>query len=339
MFCSFFYIDEQSDDDSSASVAELGYSPDKEEGRTHTDVRDHEHHELPHRKDCLSPCHHVSERATSVPTCPDSENKKDEEQKKQKKSQRTSVRKKETITDKSIDSLESPSQGRTSDNSKNLQKERMQSQMKSPRLSPNKSEKRKQKITKVKLLEETKSLISPDTMESSSCLSSATRRDAPPGQKTPKRARQSFSAAVRSFTSSSDHKSVTPVKADGDDNVFEDYFSPANQGQRSERLLSLNLPVESSIQIPFKLDPVPKKRKQRRSEIFDTQGQKKRKLQDRQSETSNETSSQQVEESLALSNRPSAHKLMGQPPTLPEDKMELKKNSDFNVPCHTVESE
>ncbi|XP_030603457.1 microcephalin [Archocentrus centrarchus] len=336
---------DQSDDDSSASVAELGYSPDKEEGRTHTDVRDHEHLELPHRKDCLSPCHHVPERVISVPTCPDSENKKDKERKKQKKSQRTSVRKKETID--TVEFLESPCQGRISDNSKNLQKERRQSQIKSPRLSPNKSEKRKQKITKVKFFAETKSLISPDTLESSSCHSSATQCDAAPGQKTPKQARQSFSALVRSFTSSSEYKRVTPGKADGDDDVFEDYFSPANQ--RSERLLSLNLPVESNIEIPFKLDAVPKKRRQRRSEIFGTQGQKKRKLEesdtgkDQQSETSNETQSQQEEEEECLPalNNPSADKkLMGQPTTLPEDQTlsELKKNSDFNVPCHTVES-
>uniref|UniRef100_A0A3P8NW46 BRCT domain-containing protein n=1 Tax=Astatotilapia calliptera TaxID=8154 RepID=A0A3P8NW46_ASTCA len=368
-------IYDQSDDDSSASVPELGYSPDKEEGRTHTDVRDHEHLELSHRKDCLSPNHHVAEQVISVPACPDPEH---EEGNKQKKSRRTLVRKKEMDKDKSIDFLQSPCQDRKSDNSKNDQKEGTQSQIKSPKLTPNKSEKRKEKNTKVNVIAETKSHIFPDTLESSSCLSSPVQGGAASGQKKPKRAQQSFSALVRSFTSSSEHKCGTPGTADRGDDMFEDYFSSAKHSQRKRRHRSLNLPVASDIKIPFNLDTLPTNRKQR-SEIFGPKGQKKRKLEesdtgkhfDQQSETSIETQTHQGEESLPMLDSPSVNKkptgkkrrqststfttidkatsetterrsasTSGQQTMLPEFKAvpELQKNSDFNVPSQIVES-
>ncbi|XP_022061005.2 microcephalin [Acanthochromis polyacanthus] len=280
---------EQSDEDSSASVAELGYSPDKEEGRTHRDVRDHDHLDQSHRKDpmkpWLSPCNDVPKRIPSVKDCSDFEG---EEGDRQKKSRRKSVRKKP----KSVDFLEVPCQDRRSDNSKNLQRKRRQSEAKSPSLSPNKSVKGKQKITATKSFTENESNIYTDTVNSSTSsilvLDDAAAKTVPlqkMGQKTPKRAGQSFSALVQSFSLSGESKSIASHSTDGDDDVFEDFFSPANHKQKSKRAVLPDLPVERAVQIPFNLDPVPKKRKQRRSESFgsETSDKKKRKLEDSQS--------------------------------------------------------
>ncbi|XP_023145345.2 microcephalin isoform X2 [Amphiprion ocellaris] len=311
---------EQSDEDSSASVAELGYSPDKEEGRTHLDVRDHDHLDQSYRKDSmkpwLSPCNDVPKRISSVKDCSDLEDKEDEEGNKLKKSRRTSVRKKAAEKPKSVDFLEVPCQDRRSDNGKKLERERRQSEAKSSSTSTNKSVKGKQKITATKSFTESESHIYSDTVNSStssaSVLDDVAAKTVPlqkMGHKTPKRARQSFSALVQSFSGES--KSVASCSTDGDDDVFEDFFSPANHKQKSKRALLPDLPVESDIQIPFDLDPVPTKRKQRRSESFgsETSDKKKRKLEDsqsgkhlnQQSDASSESQSRQkqdVKESL-----------------------------------------
>lgn len=295
----FFNLDDQSDDDSSASVAEPAYSPDKEEGRTQVDVTDHGHLEQRHRKGTekpwLSPCHDVPKRISSPLKCPDF---KDEDENRQKKSRRTSVTKKLAEKHKSVGFLESPCQDRRSDNSKIVHKEKRRSQIKSSSPSPNKSEKGKRKIKAAKSFTETKAhfSFSADTVNSSSrCLSPAatlgdsavelSKETPAPLQKTPKRARPSFSALVRSFTVSGDSKSIASCSTDGGDDVFEDFFSPANRQQRSKRPLLPNLPVERDIQIPFELDSVPKKRKQRRSESIgsETNSKKKRKLEKSQS--------------------------------------------------------
>lgn len=283
---------EQSDEDSSASVAELGYSPDKEEGRTHLDVRNHDHLDQSHRKDStkpwLSPCHDAPKRIPSVKNYCDIKDKEDQKGNRQQKSGRTSVRKKP----KSVDFVEVPCQDRRSDTGKNLERERRQSEAKSQSLLPNKSVKGKQKITATKSFPATESSIYSDTVNSStssaSLLDDAAAKTVPlqkMAQKTPKRARQSFSALVQSFSLSGESKSVASCSTDGDDDVFDDFFSPANHKQKSKRAPLPDLPVDSDIQIPFDLDPVPKKRKQRRSESFgsETSDKKKRKLEDSQS--------------------------------------------------------
>ncbi|XP_069570100.1 microcephalin [Brachyistius frenatus] len=361
---------DQSDDDSSASVAELGYSPDKEEGRTNLDVRDQDHVEP-----WLSPCRDVPKWMPRVPDC--AFDFDDEDGNRQKKSRRNSVKKKAAEKHKSVASLESPCQDKRSDDSKNLKKKR-QSQIKSAGSSPNKSGKGKQKITAAKSFTETKSHIYPDAAKSSSCLSSsATLGDAEaemskeidaPLQKvetkTPKTARSSLSTFAQCLTKS---KSVTsgstagddvfedyffpanhnqrskrtplpnmPKRArsslsaaslppsitskslstDGDDNVFEDYFSPANHNRRSKRPVLPNLPADSDIQIPFEFGPFPKKR-QPRSRGSETEGKKKKKREEnksskshnQRSDASNEPPShqQQDEESSAALASPSAN--------------------------------
>ncbi|XP_039994310.1 microcephalin isoform X2 [Xiphias gladius] len=321
---------DQSDDDPSASVAEPGCSPDKEEGRTQVDVTEHRHLEKRHKKGsekpCLSSCRDVPKRISSPLKCPDLEFKEDKEGNGQKKSRRNSVRKKPAEKSKSVGLLESLCQDTRSDNSKNFRKVKRQSQIKSSSLSPNESEKGKQKIKAAKSFTETKTSICTDDVNCSSCLSSPAMSGDPEVEltketgtklwklerKIPKRARQSLSALVRSFTLSG--ASVASGSTDGDDNVFEDYFSPANH-QRSKIPLFSNLPVVKDIQIPFELDSVPQKRKQRRSERTgsETNSKKKRKLEEslsgknliQQSHTSSHRQ-QDVKESLPALDSPSA---------------------------------
>ncbi|XP_042357930.1 microcephalin [Plectropomus leopardus] len=313
---------DQSDDDSSASVAEPTYSPDKEEGRTQVDATNHDHFEQHHRrgskKPWLSPCREGPKRISSPVKCPDF---KDEEGTGQKKSRRTSVRKKTAEKHQSVDLLESPCQAKTSDNSKNFHKEKRQAQMKSSSPSPNKSERGKGKIKAATSFMATETHFCSGAANSSSLLSSAaklgdaavelSKETATPLQKIPKRARQSLSALARSFTLSTDCKSVASDSTDRDDSVFEDYFSPANHHQRSKRPLP-NLPVETDIQIPFELDSVPKKRKQRRSESIGSENmsKKKRKLgKSHQSDASSESQShpqQDVKDSLPVLETPDA---------------------------------
>lgn len=329
----FLIIDVQSDDDSSASVAEPGYSPDKEEGRMQVNVTDCDHLEQRNRKvsekPWLSPCRDVPKQISSPLKCPDFKDKEDDEGNRQEKSKRTSIRKKPGEKHKSIGLLESPCQDRRSGNSKNFHKEKRKSQIKSSSPSPNKPEKGKRKIKAAKSFTETKTNFFPDTVNSSSCLLSPTKLEdaafelsketATPFNRIPKRARPSLSTLVRSFTLSGDSKSVASGSADGDDNVFEDYFSPANHLLKSKRTLLPDQSMERDVQIPFELESVPKKRKPRRSEIVgsETKSKKKRKLEEshrgkncnQQSDASSESQShaqQDVKESLPALDNPSA---------------------------------
>ncbi|XP_073337423.1 microcephalin [Pagrus major] len=291
---------DQSDDDSSASAAEPAYSPDKEEGRIHHVVTDHSHLEQRHKrateKPWLSPCLDVPKQIKSPLICPDFSDKEDEKGNRQKKSRRTSVRKKPE-KQKSVDLLEIPCQDRKSDGSKNFKKEKRLSQIKSSSLSPNKSEKGTGKIKAAKSFTETKTNVVPETVNSSSCCSSPAKLAvaavelskvaSAPSQKmerkTPKQARLSLSTLVRSFTLSGDSKTVASGST-GDDDVFEDYFSPANCQRKSNRAPLPNLPVQRDIQVPFELGSVQKERKQRRSESIgcETNSKKKRKLEETQ---------------------------------------------------------
>ncbi|XP_034465496.1 microcephalin isoform X1 [Hippoglossus hippoglossus] len=376
---------DQSDDDSSASAAEPGCSPDKEEGRTKVDVTDHGCVEKRHRKDSaklwLSPCREVPKTISSPLRCPD---KEDEAGTRQKKTRSLSVRK-EIEKKKSVRLLEIPCQDTKSDNSKTICKEKRRSQIKSTSPKP---EKGKQKSKADKTFTETKPSICPNNVNFSSCLlSPATSGGAEVElskvaasvlQKTPKRARPSLSSLVRSVTVSAQPHSVASVSTDGDDNVFEDYFSPANHQHRSKKPLLKNLPVETDIQIPFELNSVPKKRKQRRSESIESETirKKKRKVEESQSgknphqwSDASRSSQQDVKESLpALDSSSASVTLMAKRPrrsTLPlsragtttsdavkqrpasvqsavltEDKpvSQLEKGSGVGVQSHTLES-
>lgn len=99
---------------------------------------------------------------------------------------------------------------------------------------------------------------------------------------------------------------ISSSSADAGDDVFEDYFSPANH----KRPLLPDLPVESNIWIPFELDFVNKKRKPRRSEVSSTYNKKQKmgksssggKLNQQSDESSECLQKQDVKTSLSASN-------------------------------------
>ncbi|XP_074531742.1 microcephalin [Halichoeres trimaculatus] len=295
---------DQSDDDSSASAAEPGYSPDKGEGRTKVDTTDSE-------KPWLSPCSDVHRRIQSPnlkgPNKKDSDTPikvkrtslKDSDFVEedpigigQRKTRRSSVRKKTGEKETPVCSSEKPQTAERSDTCKNIQKKRRQSEVKLPRLSPDKSKKGKLKAAKT--CTETKTCSLSDTLNSLSSLpppvtalgdaAGKLSKDSS-SQKTPKRPRQSFSSLVQSFTASNRTKSATPSSADGDDNTFEDYFSPANFKRRSQTHVLASQPVEKDPSFPFELGSVTNKKKHRRSESIssDANNKKRRKLGEGQS--------------------------------------------------------
>ncbi|XP_062422751.1 microcephalin isoform X2 [Pungitius pungitius] len=276
--------DPSDDDDSSASVAEPAYSPDKEEGRKEVDVTDHDRREQRHMKDSkepwLSPCRDVPKQVSSYVKCQDFKEATTLKR-------RSSVRKKAAVKHKSFSLFEGPVKDKISCISTNFNEEQRESEIKSSGPSPAKTVKEKIKVAKS--FTETKTHFSSDAAKSSSCLPSPDKfgngavrllkEPAPPIQKTPKQARASFSALVRSFTLPSDSKSAASVSTEGDDNVFEDYFSPANHHPTSKGLPLPNLPVRRDVPNPFQLDSVPKKSKLKTESVgSDTPNKKKRLL-------------------------------------------------------------
>lgn len=202
---------------------------------------------------------------------------------------------------KSVSLLESPCREMTSNDSKNLGKGKRRSQIKSsspvvkkPKQSPTKCESKIRNIKVAKAITEIKTLTCPDNVNSSVCVSSSTMsgdavpREASPLQKKEKKIpkRPSLSAIARSFSLPSQSLNVASGSAEeDDDDVFEDFFSRANQQKKVHTPLSSNLTMETDIQIPFEFGSIPKKRKQRRSESITpkTNSMKKMKLEKSQS--------------------------------------------------------
>lgn len=254
-------------------------------------------------------------RISSPLKCPDFTEV--EEGNRQQKSRRTSVRIVEKQKFSSL--LDSPCQDRR------LNVGKRRSEIKSSSPLPNKSEKGTQKKNTAKSFTDTKTLLCPDAVNSSSCFSSPATLDdvvAKLSDKTAtpltkmeqkkKQARLSISSLIRPLTLSGESKRVATHSTDEDDNVFEDYFSLANHHHRSKRPLVSDLEVEKDIQCLFELDPPQKKRKQRRNESIgsETNSIKKRELEERQkvkshSEQSNAASEPQGQESECAVDSPS----------------------------------
>lgn len=212
---------------------------------------------------------------------------------------------------------ESPCKERRSDSHKNNNKKKRQTQRKTPRpsigspvkgkhltetnspiipedvTSSNTSEKGKEKIKAAKFITQpvipyhvnnpissTASLSSP-VSPVDAVVKQPLETFTPSGKKERRTPRPSrLPSLVQSVTLSGASQSTASISADGD-NVFEDYFSPANSHRKTERLLLPYLPLEGSIPIPFKLDSeVPKKRKHRSCEStgFGANNNKKKKL-------------------------------------------------------------
>ncbi|XP_029031824.1 microcephalin isoform X2 [Betta splendens] len=207
------------------------------------------------KKPWLSPCHDVPKQISSPMKYPDLTDNEDEKGNRQQMSRRTPVCKRKATKDKVSSLLEIPSQDKRSEVSKR------RSRIKSLSPSPNKHRKGKH--------------VSSDAINSSSVLRSPVFGDAAaelpkdtaaPSSKMKQKTPKSSSTLVKSFSLSGGLNSVTLHSADADDDEFEDYFSPANHHQRSKRPLLTNLDVkEIDIQIPFELEPVPKRKKTRSS--------------------------------------------------------------------------
>lgn len=169
----------------------------------------------------------------------------------------------------------------------------------------NTSEKGKEKIETAKFL--TRPAIS-HIVNSSGCLSSAASLDdaatkrsketfTPSGkkeQRTTRPSRLSLSSSVQSVNLSGSSRCADSNSADGD-NVFEDYFSPANSHQKTKGNLILHQPVDGSIHIPFELGSVLKKRKHRTRESTGSETNKKKKMKPEENGDKNLQSNTEIE--------------------------------------------
>ncbi|XP_029926318.1 microcephalin isoform X2 [Myripristis murdjan] len=250
-------------------------------------VFDHSHLEPCHRKDSekpwLSPCKDVSQQKSVTPLalC-DS----DVKQKGIKKSSRRSSVKKQTVGEHNF--TESPEDFQK-DKGKNCHIKKEQSQRKAyscaverSEQSSNKLEMGNPKTRVVQSLTDSKTqscpviLISPWLSSPSTLSSPVVDKELAKGiasslpkadHKALKRAGPSFSALVKSFATPNESVNIASSSFDDDDDdVFEDYFSPANHRKTKQRPLLPSLPLETEIQIPFELDSITEKRKDRKCE-------------------------------------------------------------------------
>lgn len=275
----FTNIDDQSDDESCLSVSEYGHSPDEDEERTKLDG-----HFC--KKDCnkpwLSHCSDLPKRKFTIPLkYPNIEYK---EENKPKKS--ISFRKKSKEKHNFADVLESSCHNETSEGNTKFPTEKNQLQLQSCSCTGD----REQSLNKFEVVKQTtrgesETHVCSDDWKSPSCVS-------PPailgnaliehseGTEMCKQSRASFSAVAQSLTLPIESQSITSGFIDGDDGVFEDYFLRAKH-QSPQRSL-LPIPVETSIQIPFQMDSVSRKRKQIKSESTgpETNSINNRKLED-----------------------------------------------------------
>ncbi|XP_054886104.1 microcephalin [Poeciliopsis prolifica] len=275
-----FISDDESDE---CLVADPGGSPAKEEERS-SDDEDHNLSGRGSTKPWLSPCQDVPEQISRLPVVTILHDKEVKNVKKQRKSRRISIRKKSPEVVKCGDVSQSPIQD-TPGKSQILHKERRQSHVKPSKVLPKESE-NKLKIPVKKPRTDTDPQVSPNAVKSC-CSSSATVVTAATETsnksslakktecRTPKKASLSFSALVRSFTVPNECKNVASSSTDGGNDVFEDYFSPSNH----KRPVLPSLPLESKIEIPFELDPLPKRQKPRKGGICGSE-KKKRKLEE-----------------------------------------------------------
>lgn len=314
------FIVDQSDDDSSTSAVQPAYSPDKEEERKLTVTEhDDQHQRTTSVKPWLSAVHDAPTCIPSLLKCSDfsdlvgkAENTPNE-----------NPAGKQTHRSRGLS--ESPCKEGTSDSHRSFNRETRQAQRRSSRPSRGSLTKGKSKTATPIHLTETKSHIIPEnvnspnrsvkgnkmetakflrtpvipeSVNSSSCLASPASSDAA----VVKRSKQTFSPLGRSkrrtprpgLSLSSLAQSVillgstqSVTSNSAEDDVFEDYFSPAHNHQKTKR----HLPVEGSVLMPFELDSVLKKRKHRTCESNGsvTKNNKKKKLEESDSGKNQQT--------------------------------------------------
>ncbi|XP_061811167.1 microcephalin [Nerophis lumbriciformis] len=269
----FKFLYDNPDDDSSASVAALGHSADKENACKESDTTEHTQHDKyltkEFEKSWLSPC---------PLKCPDFETS-EEEGTIQTKPIRSSIGKKTTEKAKSVGVIQSDVKEVTSADGKGTGKEKRKSRTESCspvgkplEQSADKSEKGRRSIQATKTMVGTKTSNSPGAVNSSGCLLAPTISgpDYSPFQKKRTRRKPSLSALAHLFSQSSDSQNVASISNDVGDDMFEDFFSMPNDHKIPKKPLLPGLHEMRDLHIPFRMDSVPKKRKQRRSDNAET---------------------------------------------------------------------
>lgn len=274
---------DQSDDDSSASVAETGLSPAKEEGTSLPDIKEHCHEHL--RKDGIEKSYsEVFEKQTISPVqCLNFEGNEEMEENEQNTSRRVSRRisakRNSTDSNKPIQLSATPDPDTFASKISNKKDKRRPAvkPLSSPssRRSDTKGGKETTKGGKTQGLDENvKSFIAAGA-------SLSVKRTSPILEKEQAFSKQApiVSALVQATLPNESHRTVS---CSSDDNVFEDYFSLGNLQPKTKIPVLSSLPSET-FQLPFELDSDTKKRKPRRSEsaVNETKkASKKKKLQE-----------------------------------------------------------
>uniref|UniRef100_A0A3B3B7R3 Microcephalin 1 n=1 Tax=Oryzias melastigma TaxID=30732 RepID=A0A3B3B7R3_ORYME len=282
-----FKLDDDPHDDSCVSVSSPGCLSD-EEGISHSETKDFGHSISP----LSSPCQDVPKRISRLRNFPRFDLDMDEEGNKSVDPEidKDANENKTKTTEKAQSKLvsESPPQDR-SDDSKGSDGVQKLPPIKSTRLPPNKFEVGNKKQLVKSCTKASSNIYSGAVKSSRRHSASVLSLDSKPkmsketsvvkktDKKTPKQSRSLVCSLIKPFTLSSECESVTSGPTDGDSDVFEDYFSPANH----RKSVFPDLPQDLNIQIPFELSPLPIKRKQRsENHSSDTKGKKKRKLEE-----------------------------------------------------------
>ncbi|XP_055019015.1 microcephalin isoform X2 [Boleophthalmus pectinirostris] len=288
---------DQSDDDSCPSVAETGSaaeSPAKEEGTSLPNIKDHQNERLSTEtteQPWIAPCRQMLGETHIFPVkCLKFLEKEDKKEKYRRKTSRRSSRvsMKRNSTE-SVKGILTDTPG-SSDSQKSGKKVSRRSTIKSPSsaskklktLSSESRIKKGQELTKGdKSCTETKSpenvkYTASTTTDAATSLSIKTTSPREPSES---KLTSIFSALVRTPTLSCESHKTVSCSTDGDDDVFEDCFSPSNLGQKPKKASLSGLSAET-FQLPFELDSDSKKRKQRRSEsaVNEASATKKKKL-------------------------------------------------------------
>nr|XP_057914936.1 microcephalin isoform X2 [Doryrhamphus excisus] len=290
----FRFLYDNSDDDSTASVAELGPSPDKEKVRKESDATKDKQHDKDIEKPWLSPCSGVSNPTFISPLkCLDFE-ENEEEGTPQTNRMSSSVKKHPRGKAKSVGVIPGTVEEVTSADREEAGEERRKwhTKSQSPVAKPldqsdDEPEKGRHNIQVTKCVTETRTANCPDDVSSSGFPVAPTIlghdtlfNDHSSLQKRRPQRKAALSALARSFSLSDESQNVASSSTVVKDDVFEDYFSSANHHKIPKKPLLTILPDKRELHVSFEVDSFQKKRKQRRSEsaATATNNSKKRKV-------------------------------------------------------------
>ncbi|XP_077438683.1 microcephalin isoform X2 [Vanacampus margaritifer] len=260
--------DENSDEDSSASVANLGHAPDKEQNCEESNAAEQNKLDKPFSKDLekpwLSPCRDVLKHP-SISPLKFPEFTIHEEEGKRMASLTKLLKEKPKSVDVSQSLAEDASKRKRRSqvhSCSSLDKMLEQPIEKSDKGRPTNFHRAKIKNNKIHMLRATR------RNNQSELHSKQTQ------------GRRSLSVHTHSLSLSSESCNVASSSPDGEDDVFDDFFSSANHHKKPKRPLLPVLPDLTDLDIDSELDYVPKKGKQKRCESATTESNssKKRKV-------------------------------------------------------------